>query len=165
MLKNLGGCWSSFTRSVVKVAHFSMGSIEYMHKAHVGVKGTVWHSRDLIKSASMVWSACPGDLHNAVTFPPSPDTIFTASYYHFLCHHHCLLLLQNFRTLSVSWGLVGFSSQVHGKPLPGNCSYAGDRGKKVSPERLGSLFRVFEILPYLDNAHLSEGTRDFYLLG
>lgn len=44
---------SSFTHSVVKVAHFSMESLDYSYKAHVGVKGSTWHSECLIKSVSM----------------------------------------------------------------------------------------------------------------
>lgn len=88
-----------------------------------------------------------------------PLTITSCAIIIVFCCHKTSGLLQLLKLL------LGFSSQVHQKPLPSNCSYAGDLGKKISPERLNSLFGVFGILPHLGNTRSSEGTRYFSLLG
>jgi len=45
MFKYLGGCWFPvLTYGVVKVAQLSKQSLQYTYKAHVGVKGSIWHA-------------------------------------------------------------------------------------------------------------------------
>lgn len=93
MLKYAETFWSPiFLTECRNIAQFSMESSDFIYKAHLGVKSSIWHSRDLIKSVSMGWLACSGNWHNAITFSPAPGRISTASPYHFLCHRHCLLL-------------------------------------------------------------------------
>lgn len=144
---------SSFTHSVVKVAWLFMESLEYIYKAHVGVKESIWHSQDLIKLLSMAWLTGSGDWHNAVTSPPAPDIIFTA-----FAITSCAVIIVFLQLLEL---LLGYSSQVHKNPLPSNWSYAG---QEAQPQKT-RFSRVFGILPHLGNIHSSEGTRDFNLLG